>query len=109
MSTGSRSQTDDGEAPASDIPAALLLRPPESLFDNYQINVVVDHQHRRGAPVVVETNPTYYNLVGRIEHEAEFGALITDFQHDQGRVAAAGQRRLPGGGCARAAAPAAGL
>ncbi|MCB9133150.1 MAG: AAA family ATPase [Anaerolineales bacterium] len=73
-----KSQTDDGEAPASDIPAALLLRPPESLFDNYQINVVVDHQHRRGAPVIVETNPTYYNLVGRIEHEAEFGALITD-------------------------------
>ena len=73
-----KSQADDGEAPADDIPAALLLRPPESLFDNYQINVVVDHQQEHGAPVVVETNPTYYNLVGRIEHEAEFGALITD-------------------------------
>ncbi|MCB0253476.1 MAG: AAA family ATPase [Anaerolineae bacterium] len=72
-----KSQADDGELPA-DGPAALLLRPPESLFDNYQINVVVDHQQEHGAPVVVETNPTYYNLVGRIEHEAEFGALITD-------------------------------
>lgn len=72
-----KAQEGDGEI-ADDIPAALLLRPPESLFDNYQFNVVVDHQGRRGAPVIVETNPTYYNLVGRIEHEAEFGALITD-------------------------------
>lgn len=72
-----KSQADDGEAPDGG-PAALLLRPPESLFDNYQINIVVDHQQEHGAPVVVETNPTYYNLVGRIEHEAEFGALITD-------------------------------
>ncbi|MEZ4767523.1 MAG: AAA family ATPase [Caldilineales bacterium] len=72
-----KSQAEDGDAPA-DVPAALLLRPPESLFDHYQINVVVDHQQERGAPVVVETNPTYYNLVGRIEHEAEFGALVTD-------------------------------
>jgi len=29
--------------------------------------------------VVVETNPTYHNLIGRIEHRVEFGALVTDF------------------------------
>ena len=31
------------------------------------------------APVVFEDNPTYQNLVGRIEHRAEFGAIVTDF------------------------------
>ena len=60
-------------------PAALLLGPPESLFEHYRINVVVDHDGETGAPVVVETNPTYYNLIGRIEQEAQFGALVTDY------------------------------
>lgn len=79
------------------------------LFDNYQINVVVDHQQEHGAPVVVETNPTYYNLVGRIEHEAEFGALITDSNMIKG-----GSLLRANGGflvvdARRAVAPAAGL
>jgi predicted ATP-dependent protease len=60
-------------------PATLLLGPPESLFEHYRINVVVDHGGETGAPVVVETNPTYYNLIGRIEQEAQFGTLVTDY------------------------------
>ncbi|HET9063348.1 MAG TPA: Lon protease family protein, partial [Candidatus Binatia bacterium] len=32
-----------------------------------------------GAPVVYEDHPTYQNLVGRVEHRAQFGALQTDF------------------------------
>lgn len=44
----------------------------------YQVNLLVDHAETKGAPVIVETNPTYYNLVGRAELRAEFGALVTD-------------------------------
>jgi predicted ATP-dependent protease len=29
--------------------------------------------------VVVEDNPSYQNLVGRVEHTAQMGALMTDF------------------------------
>ncbi|KAG1658085.1 putative Lon protease [Nymphon striatum] len=32
-----------------------------------------------GTPIVYENNPTYNNLIGRIEHIAQDGALITDF------------------------------
>ena len=32
-----------------------------------------------GAPVVTESNPVLQNLVGRVEHQAQFGALVTDF------------------------------
>jgi lon-related putative ATP-dependent protease len=39
----------------------------------------VDNSEVKGAPVVMATNPTYPNLFGRIEKEAQFGALITDF------------------------------
>jgi hypothetical protein len=45
----------------------------------YQVNVLVSHCDDCGAPVVHEDNPTQPNLVGRIEHIAQYGALITDF------------------------------
>ncbi|MCS6843578.1 MAG: AAA family ATPase [Caldilineales bacterium] len=63
----------------SPIPTTLLFARKESPFDRYRINVVVSHQGRTGAPVVLETSPTYYNLIGRIERSAEFGTLITDY------------------------------
>jgi lon-related putative ATP-dependent protease len=45
----------------------------------YAVNVVVDHAGRKGAPVILETQPTYQNLIGRIEHEMVMGASRTDF------------------------------
>jgi lon-related putative ATP-dependent protease len=51
----------------------------ESRFRKYAVNVVVDNSDCKGAPVVMETNPNYQNLVGRTEKEAQFGALVTDF------------------------------
>ncbi|MBE9506530.1 MAG: AAA family ATPase [Chloroflexi bacterium] len=54
-----------------------LVGPP--LFRRYQVNVLVDHSESEGAPVICEDHPTYNNLVGRIEHLAQMGALVTDF------------------------------
>jgi lon-related putative ATP-dependent protease len=51
----------------------------ESPFKKYEVNVVVDNSDAKGAPVITESNPTYQNLFGRIESEAQFGALVTDF------------------------------
>ncbi len=51
----------------------------ENPFRKYEVNVLVDNSETRGAPVVVELSPTYSNLFGTIEKEAQFGALITDF------------------------------
>jgi lon-related putative ATP-dependent protease len=45
----------------------------------YAINVLVDRSGDRGAPVVVADRPTFAELIGRIEHEAEYGALVTNF------------------------------
>jgi lon-related putative ATP-dependent protease len=52
---------------------------PEPSFVQYQINVFVDHSETKGAPVVMENNPTYSNLFGAVERRAQFGALVTDF------------------------------
>jgi len=54
-------------------------RPPQSPYDRYRVNVLVDNSQTKGAPVIVESNPTCRTLVGRIEYRAEFGTLVTDF------------------------------
>jgi len=51
----------------------------EASFRKYEVNVVVDNSDVKGAPVVMEFNPTYQNLFGTTEKEAQFGALVTDF------------------------------
>jgi lon-related putative ATP-dependent protease len=51
----------------------------EAPFKKYEVNVVVDNSNVKGAPVIIESNPTYQNLIGRTEKEAQFGALVTDF------------------------------
>ena len=45
----------------------------------YGVNVFVDNSQTRGAPVIFERNLSYYNLVGRIDYRATFGAMVTDF------------------------------
>ncbi|MEW6163439.1 MAG: AAA family ATPase [Pseudomonadota bacterium] len=45
----------------------------------YQVNLLVDHADSRSAPVVTEDNPSYPNLVGRVDHVAHMGTLITNF------------------------------
>jgi lon-related putative ATP-dependent protease len=53
--------------------------PGDSLLKRYKVNLFVDNQNLNGAPVIVEENPTYQNLIGRVEQMARMGALLTDF------------------------------
>ncbi|MDK2906509.1 MAG: hypothetical protein PWQ66_470 [Petrotoga sp.] len=45
----------------------------------YNVNIVVDNSYLQGAPVIEEDNPTFSNLVGRIEYYSQMGLLQTDF------------------------------
>lgn len=47
--------------------------------NKYSVNLFVDNREVEGAPVVVETNPTYYNLIGRVEYETRMGLVSTDY------------------------------
>lgn len=46
---------------------------------SYKVNLVVDNSELKGAPVVMELNPTQNRLFGMTEKEARFGALVTDY------------------------------
>jgi len=48
------------------------------LIRRYLVNLLVDSSERDGAPVIVEDDPSYDRLFGRIEHRAQQGALTTD-------------------------------
>ncbi len=71
-----RGDSEEEGGPQARLGALVPQRDP---FARYQVNLLVDNTEARGAPVVVETNPTYYNLVGKVEYRAEFGAVVTDF------------------------------
>ncbi|MFW6287750.1 MAG: AAA family ATPase, partial [bacterium] len=58
---------------------ALQQGNDESFFKRYQVNLFVNNRKTEGAPVVVESNPTYYNLFGKIEGKSQFGTITTDF------------------------------
>ncbi len=48
-------------------------------FTKYKVNVFVDNSKIDKAPVIIENNPTYYNLFGKIEKNVEHGMYLTDF------------------------------
>lgn len=48
-------------------------------FHAYSVNVIVDNADTEGVPVIFEDNPTYQNLIGRVEYISQMGTLITDF------------------------------
>ena len=69
-------QPETGDHPSETGMPGQVKEPVEK---RYQVNVVVDNSSLKGAPVILEPNPSYNNLFGRIEQEARFGTLVTDF------------------------------
>ncbi len=54
-------------------------RNTEAFFDRYKLNMFIDNSDKKHAPIVFASNPTYYNLLGRIEYKNELGVMKTDF------------------------------
>lgn len=62
-------------------------------FTRYHVNILVSNDPEKGATVVWETNPTYYNLVGKVEYESRQGYLYTDFS----KIVSGAMHRANGG------------
>ncbi len=69
-----------GPQPTSSLEAAFAA----DHTNRYRVNLIVDNTGLDGAPVAMETNPTYYNLMGRVEYRATFGTMVTDFRQIKG-------------------------
>jgi predicted ATP-dependent protease len=69
-------EDEEGLSLESLIARSVLASQP---LGRYQVNVLDDHSGLTGARVVYEDKPTFQNLVGRIEHVAQMGTLVTHF------------------------------
>lgn len=72
-------KANSGEEDQSNPFAFLKKNTKETIRDKYKVNLLVDNRDLKGAPVIVESNPTYYNLIGRVEYETRMGMMSTDF------------------------------
>ncbi len=70
---------EDFQAPEPS-PLPFLQKGPAQSFGEYEVNLIVSHDTDATAPVVFEANPSYPNIIGKVEHRAEMGALVTDFR-----------------------------
>ena len=60
--------------------AAMTGQQQGPSFDRYRVNLLIDNSDLKGAPVIYEANPTYFNIFGRIEHIIQMGSATTNFQ-----------------------------
>ncbi|MBI5015133.1 MAG: AAA family ATPase [Deltaproteobacteria bacterium] len=69
-----------GTSEASALPFPFRSPTAEDRARKYRVNVLVNNRDLRSAPVIFESNPTYHNLMGRLEHHVQYGgAFVTDF------------------------------
>ena len=57
----------------------ILASPQNSKLQRYRVNILTHQESIMGAPVIFESNPTYHNVMGRIEKRAYMGTVTTDF------------------------------
>lgn len=57
---------------------ASQLRGGRDPFIPFQVNIFIDNSEIRGAPVIIESNPNYVNLFGKIERRFLFGGYLSD-------------------------------
>lgn len=57
----------------------IIRRSLSAPTDRYKVNLLVDNSQLSGAPVITDYNPTFYNLMGRVNYENEFGTITFDY------------------------------
>lgn len=68
-------EEEEGSSPLE----VLTIGAEEDVIKKYAVNLLVDNSQTTGAPKVTAENPTFYNLMGKVEYENKMGVLTTDF------------------------------
>jgi lon-related putative ATP-dependent protease len=61
------------------MPVMMAMQPQTDPFLKYKVNLFVNNETVKGAPVIIEARPSYYNLFGKIEYKSKGMAMETDF------------------------------
>ncbi len=60
-------------------PVGNPFQKKDDFLKRYEVNILIDNSKQQGAPVIIERNSTFNNLVGRVEKESIMGMMVTDF------------------------------
>ncbi|MCT4612705.1 MAG: AAA family ATPase [Clostridia bacterium] len=71
---------EEGEAEEESIIPWTVKKDLKEVTRKYKVNLFIDNSKLEGAPVVIDSNPTYDKLIGKVEYENEMGNLVTDFE-----------------------------
>ncbi len=70
----------DNDNKQNNMPPQQIQRPEQKEpWLNYRVNLFIDNSKLEGAPVIMDTNYSYYNIFGGLEYENQYGALKTDY------------------------------
>lgn len=58
---------------------AAAAKDSKNPFTRYKVNLFINNEDTKGAPVITESNPYYYNLFGKIEYKTHMMTTLTDF------------------------------
>ncbi|MBM7614249.1 Lon protease family protein [Alkaliphilus hydrothermalis] len=69
------------EVPEANVNRLLMMqgKMQEDFLNRYGVNLFIDNRELTHAPIIIESNPSLYNLLGSIEYKNEMGVLKTDF------------------------------
>lgn len=56
----------------------MAMRAMPEPWEKYRVNLLVNNENIKHAPVVISTNPNYFDLFGKLEYENQMGSLRTD-------------------------------
>ncbi|MDY6845087.1 MAG: ATP-binding protein, partial [Thermodesulfobacteriota bacterium] len=70
--------TQAAQAPQTPELLGIPLPPQVDPFLAYRVNLIVDNSTTNGPPIVVESNPNWFNLFGKIERKAFIGTYVSD-------------------------------
>ncbi len=58
---------------------AAAAKDSKDPFTRYKVNLFINNEGTKGAPVITESSPYYYNLFGKIEYKSHMMTTMTDF------------------------------
>ncbi len=64
------------EQKQANIPGPMRQEKP---WNKYRVNLLVDNSELQGPPIISDSNPSFFNLFGKLEYENSYGMMHTDY------------------------------
>ncbi|MGL5693785.1 MAG: Lon protease family protein, partial [Peptostreptococcaceae bacterium] len=74
-----KKEPEDDKKNAMSLLGILPNKKDEKFLNRYRVNLFIDNSECKECKIIVENNPSYYNLAGSMEYKNEMGSMTTSF------------------------------